>query len=70
MEFTISPTATRRGSIAFTVPDTDENIGMTPDGKGKMIAIFYKILMDGADMEDLSGLLKEVTDIARKKAGK
>ena len=43
---------------------------MTPDGKGKMIAIFYKILVDGADMEDLSGLLKEVTDIARKKAGK
>ena len=35
-----------------------------------MIAIFYKILVDGADMEDLSGLLKEVTDIARKKAGK
>ena len=50
--------------------ETDENIGMTPDGKGKMIAIFYKMLMDGADMEDLSGLLKEVTDIARKKAGK
>lgn len=47
--------------------DTGEHIGLSPDGKGKMIAIFYKMLVDGVDMEDLSILLKEVTDAVGKK---
>ncbi len=49
--------------------ESDENIGLTPDEKGKMIAIFYKMLMNGAETEDLSGLLKEITNSVKRKNG-
>lgn len=49
--------------------DSEENIGMIPDEKGKMIAILYKMLMNGADTSDLFGLLKEITNLARRKNG-
>lgn len=49
--------------------DSDENIRMTPDEKGKLIAVFYKVLMDGAETEDLSCLLSEITNLVKRKNG-
>lgn len=41
--------------------DSEEKIGMSADKKSTIIAIFYKILMDGCDTADLSHLLKELS---------
>ena len=46
-----------------------EKIGMSPDQKGKVIAIFYKILMNGGEAEDLSSLLTEITNSVRSTTG-
>lgn len=45
--------------------DSDECIGMAPDGKGRMIALLYKMLAEGVSTADLSDLLKDVTAAAR-----
>ncbi len=47
--------------------DAEEKIGMSPDKKSTIIAIFYKILMDGCDTADLSHLLKELSGTFKEK---
>ena len=47
--------------------DSEEKIGMSADKKSAIIAIFYKILMDGCDTADLSHLLKELSDTLKMK---
>ena len=47
--------------------DSEEKIGMSPDKKSAIIAIFYKILMDGCETADLSHLLKELSDTSKDK---
>ncbi|ARQ77879.1 hypothetical protein BRW84_04045 [Oxalobacter formigenes OXCC13] len=47
--------------------DSEEKIGMSPDKKSAIIAIFYKILMDGCETADLSHLLKELSDTLKDK---
>ena len=47
--------------------DSEEKIGMSPDKKSAIIAIFYKILMDGCETADLSQLLKELSDTLKDK---
>ena len=47
--------------------DSEEKIGMSPDKKSAIIAIFYKILMNGCETADLSHLLKELSDTLKDK---
>ena len=47
--------------------DSEEKIGISPDKKSTIIAISYKILMDGCDTADLSQLLKELSGTLRDK---
>ncbi len=47
--------------------DSEEKIGMSPDKKSAIIAIFYKILMDGCETADLSHLLKELSNTLKDK---
>ena len=66
-----SVNAARLGAAAYILEkwNSNENVGLTPDEKGKMIAIFYKVLMNDVEEEDLSGLLKEITGLVRRKNG-
>ena len=47
--------------------DSEEKIGMSPDKKSAIIAIFYKIRMDGCDRAEFSYLLKELSDTLKDK---
>lgn len=47
--------------------DSEEKIGMSPDKKSTIIAIFYKIMMSGCETADLSYLLKELSNTLREK---
>ena len=47
--------------------DSEEKIGMSPDKKSAIIAIFDKILRGGCETADLSHLLKELSDTLKDK---
>lgn len=45
--------------------DLDERVGLSADEKGRLIALCYKMLADGAVSGDLSALLAAVTRVVR-----